>query len=150
MTRIRRAAVLLGTAATVLLGTALPAGAQFAQTEKLPTMAITTVAVEAPTGLDFGGTKCDTRVNADGTTTTTLNAKLSWKGSSSRGVSGYRVVALVNGYPYPIDEVPASVTSLTGSYDASVVNSNNITVTVTTLTSYGWTKQSQQVGVIKC
>ncbi|MGY1619403.1 hypothetical protein ACI797_21900 [Geodermatophilus sp. SYSU D00691] len=150
MTRIRRIAVLLGTAAAVLLGTALPAGAQFSNAAGLPTMAVSTVTVDAPTNLNFGGTKCTTTTNADGTTTTTLNAKLSWRASNTRGVSGYRVVALVNGFPYPIDEVPASVTSLTGNYDASVVNNNNITVTVTTLTSYGWTKQSQQVGVIRC
>ncbi|MGY1602512.1 hypothetical protein [Geodermatophilus sp. SYSU D00815] len=150
MTRIRRIAVLLGTAAAVLLGTALPAGAQFSNGASAPTMAVATVTVEAPTNLNFGGTRCTTTTNPDGTTRTTLHAKLNWKASPSRGVSGYRVVALVNGYPYPIDEVPASATSLTGTYDASVVNNNNITVTVTTLTSYGWTKQSQQVGVIKC
>jgi hypothetical protein len=150
MTRIRRLAVLVSTAAALVLAGAMPADAQFSNTETKAVASITALTVDAPTNLNFGGTKCDTVVNWDGSTTTTLNAKLSWRASTSRGVSGYRVVALVNGYPYPIDEVPATQTSLTGTYDASVVNNNNISVTVTTLTSYGWTKQSQQVGVIKC
>ena len=42
MTRIRRTAVLLSTAAAVLLGSALPAGAQFADSATAAT-AITTV-----------------------------------------------------------------------------------------------------------
>jgi len=150
MTRIRRLAVLVSTAAALVLAVALPASATFAETGTKAVASVTTVTVEAPSNLNFGGTKCTTTTNWDGSTTTTLNAKLSWRASTSRGVSGYRVVALVNGYPYPIDEVPATQTSLTGTYDASVVNNNNISVTVTTLTSYGWTKQSQQVGVIKC
>jgi hypothetical protein len=150
MTRIRRLAVVVSTATALLFAGALPADAQFASTETKAAAAVTTITVDAPTNLNFGGTKCTTVLQWDGTYKTTLNAKLSWRASTTPGVSGYRVVALVNGYPYPIDEVGPGVTSLTGSYDASVVNNNNISVTVTTLTTYGWTKQSGQVGVIKC
>ena len=75
---------------------------------------------------------------------------MSWRASTTtRGVTGYRITARVNGFPYPIQDVPAGVTSLTGDYDASIT-SNTITVTVTTLTSYGWTEESAQSGAIKC
>jgi hypothetical protein len=150
MTRIRRLAVLGSTATALLLAGALPADASFSTTETKAVASVTTVDVTAPTSLSTAGTKCDSTVNWDGSTTTTLHAKLSWKPSTTtRGVTGYRVVALVNGYPYPIADVPASATSLTGDYDASVTT-NTIRVTVTTLTSYGWSETSDQSGQIKC
>jgi hypothetical protein len=149
MTRIRRIAVLLSFAAAAFFGGMLPADAQFSNSAAAPTMAITSVDVLAPTNLSTAGTKCDTTWNG-WTWVTTLHAKLSWRPSATtRGVTGYRVTALVNGFRYPIQDVPAGVTSLTGDYDASVT-SNTITVTVTTLTSYGWTEESAQSGVIKC
>jgi hypothetical protein len=149
MTSIRRAVVLLSTTTAVLFGAVLPADAQLGDSASTPTMAITTVDVQAPTNLSTAGTKCDTTWNG-WTWVTTLHAKVSWRASTTtRGVTGYRVVAHVNGFPYPIQDVPAGVTSLTGDYDASVT-SNTITVTVTTLTSYGWTEESAQSGVIKC
>ncbi|WP_448624885.1 hypothetical protein [Geodermatophilus sp. URMC 64] len=49
MTRIRRTAVLLSTAAAVLLGSALPAGAQFADTATAQAAVITTETVAPPT-----------------------------------------------------------------------------------------------------
>jgi len=149
MTSIRRIAVLLSITTAVLFGAMLPADAQFGSSASVPTMAITTVDVQAPTNLSTGGTKCDTTWNG-WTWVTTLHAKLSWRASTTtRGVTGYRITARVNGFPYPIQDVPAGVTSLTGDYDASIT-SNTITVTVTTLTSYGWTEESAQSGVIKC
>ena len=45
--------------------------------------------------------------------------------------------------------VDAATTSLTGDYD-SYYATQNIRVVVTTLTSYGWTGESQPSGVIKC
>jgi hypothetical protein len=149
MTSIRRAVVLLSIATAVFLGGMLPADAQYSNSESLPTMAISTVDVLAPTGLSTGGTKCDTTWNGTAWVLT-LHAKLSWRASTTpRGVTGYRITARVNGFPYPIQDVPAGVTSLTGDYDASIT-SNTITVTVTTLTSYGWTEESAPSGAIKC
>jgi hypothetical protein len=149
MTSIRRIAVLLSITTAVLFGAMLPADAEFGSSASVPTMAITTVDVQAPTNLSTGGTKCDTTWNGSAWVLT-LHAKLSWRPSTTtRGVTGYRITARVNGFPYPIQDVPAGVTSLTGDYDASIT-SNTITVTVTTLTSYGWTEESAQSGAIKC
>ena len=150
MKSIRRIAVLLSIATAVVFGGMLPADAQYSNSASVPTMTITSVDVLAPTGLSTAGTKCTSTFDATtGVTTTTLHARISWNASPSRGVSGYRVTARVNGIPYPIQDVPVGVTSLTGDYDASIT-SNTITVTVTTLTSYGWTEESAQSGAIKC
>jgi hypothetical protein len=149
MTRIRRIAVLLSATAAVLFGAVLPADAQFSNSASVPTMAITSVDVLAPTNLSTAGTKCTTSWNG-WTWVTTLNAKVSWTASPSRGVSGYVVTAVFSdGTKYPVAQVGATTTSLTGNYDASYA-SQNIRVTVTTLTSYGWTEESAQSGVIKC
>jgi hypothetical protein len=152
MTRIRRIAVLLSATAAVLFGAVLPADAQFSNSASLPTMAITSMDVRAPATVSTAGTKCDSVYDATtGVTTTTLNAKVSWSASTTpRGVSGYVITAVfTDGTKYPVAMVGATTTSLTGSYDAYYA-SQNIRVTVTTLTSYGWTKESAQSGVIKC
>ncbi|NYJ06764.1 hypothetical protein [Petropleomorpha daqingensis] len=148
MNRIRRSAVLLSTAAAVLLGGMLPADAQLADSASVP-MAISSVDVLAPTNVSTGGTKCTTAWNG-WTWVTTLNAKVTWNASPSRGVSGYVVTAVFSdGTRYPVAQVGSTTTSLTGDYDASYA-SQNIRVTVTTLTSYGWTEESGLSGVIKC
>jgi hypothetical protein len=149
MTSIRRIAVLLSTATAVFVGGMLPADAQFSNSASAPTMAITSVDVLAPTGLSTGGTKCTTSWNG-WTWVTTLNARVSWNASPSRGVSGYVITAVFSdGTRYPVAQVGATTTSISGNYDAYYA-SQNIRVTVTTLTSYGWTKESAQSGVIKC
>jgi hypothetical protein len=150
MTRIRRIAVLLSTTATVLFGAVLPADAQFSNSASLPTMAVTSIDVRAPASLSTAGTKCDTVW--DGTAwVTTLNARVSWTASTTpRGVSGYLVTAVfADGTKYPVGQVGATTTTITGSYDAAYAT-QNIRVTVTTLTSYGWTEESATSGVIKC
>jgi hypothetical protein len=152
MTRIRRIAVLLSATAAVLLGAVLPADAQFANSAALPTMAVTSIDVKAPATVSTAGTKCTSTFNATtGVTTTTLNAKISWSASTTpRGVTGYVITAIfADGSKYPVAQVGATTTSLGGDYDAYYA-SQNIRVTVTTLTSYGWTKESAQSGVIKC
>jgi hypothetical protein len=54
-----------------------------------------------------------------------------------------------DGTRYPVAQVDASTTSLDGDYDGSYAT-QNIRVTVTTLTSYGWAKESAPSGVITC
>jgi hypothetical protein len=149
MTSIRRAVVLLSIATAVLVGGMLPADAKLSNSAALPTMAITTVDVLAPTGLSTAGTKCTTGWNGSAWVTT-LNARISWTASPSRGVSGYVVTAVFSdGTRYPVTQVGATTTSISGNYDSSYA-SQNIRVTVTTLTSYGWTEESATSGVIKC
>jgi hypothetical protein len=151
--RLRRAAVLTAAALAVTLGLSAPAQAALTDTAPKFTASVTTIKVAAPTSVSTGGTKCTTTYNATtGTSTTTLNAKVSWPASTtSRGVTGYVVTAVFSdGTKYPVAQVSASTTSLSGDYDASYA-SQNIRVTVTTLTAYGWTAESApSSGVIKC
>src|SRR3954469_3410196 len=152
MTRIRRIAVLLSAAAAVLFGAVLPADAQFSNSASLPTMAVTSIDVRAPVTVSTAGTKCDSVYDpTTGVTTTTLNARVSWSPSTTpRGVTGYVITAVfADGTKYPVAQVGATTTALTGSFDAYYA-SQNIRVTVTTLTSYGWTEESATSGVIKC
>jgi hypothetical protein len=149
MTRIRRATVLLSIATAVLFGGMLPADAKYSDGAALPTMAISSVNVAAPTGLSTAGTRCDSYWNGYAWITT-LHARISWTASPSRGVSGYLVTAVFSdGTKYPVAQLSAATTSLSGDYDASYA-SQNIRVTATTLTSYGWTKESALSGVITC
>ena len=149
MTRIRRIAVLLSTATAVFLGGMLPADAQFANSTSVPTMAISSVDVLAPSNLSTAGTKCTTAW-VPPNWVTTLNARISWAASPSRGVAGYVVTAIfADGSRCQVAQVGPTTTSITGNYDAYYAT-QNIRVTVTTLTSYGWTEESGLSGVIKC
>jgi hypothetical protein len=148
----RRALLLLGALLTIALTTTGTAQAAF--TDKAPSLTATssTVAVAAPGSVSTGGTKCISTYNAwNGSTTTTLQAKVSWKASTTpRGVSGYLVTAYSsNGAPSPVAWVAAPATSVSGSYD-SYYATQNIRVTVTTVTDYGWTTESPLSGAIKC
>jgi hypothetical protein len=152
MTSIRRAVVLLSVATAVLFGGMLPADAQYSNSAALPTMAITSLNVTAPASISTAGTKCTSTYDATtGVTTTTLNARISWSASTTpRGITGYLITAVfADGSKYPVAQVGATTTSLGGDYDAYYAT-QNIRVTVTTLTSYGWTKESAPSGVIKC
>lgn len=151
MNRTRRIAVVLSATAAVLFGSMVPAGAQFSNSASAPTMAISSVDVQPPTSVSTGGTKCSSTYDATtGTWTTTLNARVSWTGSASRGVTGYVVTAyFTDGSKYPVVWVNAPATSVSGNYDAYYAT-QNIRVTVTTYTSYGWTEESALSGVIRC
>jgi hypothetical protein len=147
MTRIRRAAVLLGTAAAVLFGSMLPADARFADTAAVST-AVRTADV-APGDVDAHGSQCNASVDVTtGTRSATLQADVSWTPSSAPGVTGYVVTARVdNVTEHLMAQVDAGTTSLVGSYDIS--SGKNVHIDVIAQTSYGWTGESAS-GVIKC
>jgi hypothetical protein len=149
MNRLRYSALVVIGAVLMLLGPITAALAAMDDRATLPTMGVTTTTVAAPGNVSTGGTKCVSSLN-NGTYQTRLQAKVSWTASTTRGVSGYRVTAVFSdGTTYPVAQVDAATTSLTGDYD-SYYATQNIRVVVTTLTSYGWTGESQPSGVIKC
>jgi hypothetical protein len=151
LSRRRRAALMLFWIAIMVIGTR-PAHAAFADTAAAPTMGITAITVAAPTGVSLAGTKCTTSYDTSTATyTTTMHARLDWNASTTpRGVTGYVVtVYFSDGTHYPYAQTDAATTSLTGDYDASI-STQNIRVTVTTLTSYGWTRESAISGAVKC
>jgi hypothetical protein len=93
-------------------------------------------------------------LNETTTTTTTKNTMLSvsvsWPASASRGVSGYLVNAhLYDGSTYPMVQNAAGVLSTSQTVDADNLNLQP-RLSVTTLTSYGWTAQSAISGYITC
>jgi hypothetical protein len=90
--------------------------------------------------------------NETTTTTTTKNTDVtvsaSWPASGSRGVNGYVVTAhLADGTTYPMAQTTALTTSQTVDADNLAYQPR---LSVTTLTSYGWTAQTAISGVISC
>jgi hypothetical protein len=88
------------------------------------------------------------------TTTTTKNTMLSvtvgWTASGSLGVNGYLVNAhLADGTVYPMVQTAAGTLSTGQTVDAdNLVYQPRLSVT--TLTSYGWTAQSALTGYVTC
>lgn len=88
------------------------------------------------------------------TTTTTQNTDLSvtvsWAASASRGVNGYQVNAhLADGSTYPMTQTGAGTLSTSQTVDAGNL-AYQPRLSVTTLTSYGWTARSAISGYISC
>ena len=88
------------------------------------------------------------------TTTVTKNTALtvtaSWPASASRGVNGYLVNAhLSDGTVYPMAQTTAGVLSTSSTVDADNL-AYQPRLSVTTLTTYGWTAQSAPTGYISC
>lgn len=84
------------------------------------------------------------------TKSTTLSVTASWTASASRGVNGYLVNAYLNdGTVYPMAQTGVGVLSTSASVDAGYL-SYQPRLTVTTLTSYGWTATSAQTAVVTC
>jgi len=90
------------------------------------------------------------------TTTTTvtkntdLSVTVSWAASASRGVNGYAVNAhLADGSVFPMAQTAAGTL-----FTSQTVDADNLAyqprLSITTLTSYGWTAQSAVTGYISC
>ena len=199
MNGIRRASVLLGLTAAVILGASLPASADYSDLVGVNT-AVGTLTVAAPASLTINDScttattverrtvrtdpvtgvqtqtayssttttaasatnvQSSTSSSAAGpglyettTTTTTKNTMLtvtaSWPASGTRGVSGYVVNAhLYDGSTFPMVQNAAGVLFTSQTVDADNLNLQP-RLSVTTLTSYGWTAQSAISGYISC
>lgn len=138
MTALRRTAVLIGLIAAVLVGTSIPASATFTASEAVAT-SVTTATVTAPTNVVLD-VRCDSW---------NLYATIRWTGSNAPKVSGYRIAATVPGMP----TMEFTATAGASRYDHSMGRAwaaYPISVTVTTLTAYGWTKTSAVVTGTSC
>ncbi|MGY1623120.1 hypothetical protein ACI789_13050 [Geodermatophilus sp. SYSU D00965] len=81
---------------------------------------------------------------------TDLYATGRWKPSATPGVTGYRLAAILNnGWVYPLEDAGPAATTVTGHYDASVVDLQ-ARLAMVTLTSYGWTANSELSNVVTC
>ena len=152
MTAAARWLLLPVLAVALFLSGMAPAQAGYTASRPLTTMSFGTLKVAAPTGLTVAGSKCVTTYDSTtGTSSSTLQARVDWAASATtRGVTGYVISAVfADGSKYPVASTNAATTSMSGSYDISYA-SQNIRVTVTTTTSYGWTAETAPSGVIKC
>ncbi|MGY1641383.1 hypothetical protein ACI782_09650 [Geodermatophilus sp. SYSU D00703] len=81
---------------------------------------------------------------------TELYATGKWKASATPGVTGYRLAAILNnGWTYPLEDAGPTATTVTGHYDAEVVDLQ-ARLAMVTLTSYGWTANSELSNVVTC
>jgi hypothetical protein len=141
MNAVRRTVAVLGLAATVIVGSSIPAGAAFSDSVTVqPTVA--TVAVAAPASVTVAVTRCHPQFS---------EVTVSWPASTTaRGVTGYRVTAyLNNGTTVLVGQTNATTRSLGATVSRTQLQLQP-QVTVTTLTSYGWSTESARSAVISC
>ena len=141
MNRIRRTAVLLGLTVLVIVGSSIPASATFSDSVSAPA-SMRTISVAAPTSVTNTVTRCHPHY---------VDVTVSWPASTTqRGVSGYRVTAYLNdGTTAVVGQTAAATRSLSATVSSAYM-SYQPRVTVTTLTSYGWSTESARSAVISC
>jgi hypothetical protein len=143
MTGIRRALVLVGATAAIVLGTvgptASPAVAQLADSAAVGTTTIATGTVAPPT-------------NVVGKLTCTSPAQMSatWTQSTSPRVTGYSVnVYFTDGFVQSVP-LPSTASSWAAPIDRYYVQVDAIQYSVTTKTDYGWTAESAKTAWFRC
>lgn len=166
MTSIRRALVLIGLTLAVMIGAAIPASATFADSVTVNT-AITAGTVTAPATVTPTGT-CTTTTSGywnyatvPATWVTTYqywyNATVTWSAASAstgvngqQGVTGYVVMAhLNNGQSVVMAQTDAVNRTVSATVDRGYL-AYQPTISVITLTSYGWTAESPRKAVPTC
>jgi hypothetical protein len=116
------------------------ADAAFSNSAALSTMAISSATVTAP-GSFSGSLTC-------GTPNATMAA--TWTASTARSVSGYLVtVYFSDGFKQTVP-LAATATSWSASISSFNVTAYQVQYSVTTQTSYGWTKESAKTAWFGC
>jgi len=140
LTLARRAATLVALTLAVIVGASLPASATFADAATVST-SVTTLTVAAPSGLAVTDTCWGIH----------YSVTFTWPASTTPvGVTGYRVTAYLNdGTTSVLGTTDAATRTLTFTSDTSFLDYQP-RITVTTLTSYGWTAQSTRSAVLAC
>lgn len=141
MTGICRVLVLVLVAAGVFLGVPASAQAAFGDSTTTATVTISTVTVAAPTNVVAQLVDC-------GSNGRWQDVRLTWTPSATDRVSGYRVtIHQPNGSVVASSNFGASTTIALIRTDKL---SSVMTLSVTTRTSYGWTKESTRTGALPC
>jgi len=151
MTGIRRAVVLIGLTVAVMVGAAIPASATFAESVSIAGPTVTTLTVPAPINVEVKNVSCSSTVDpTTGTVTSTVSARIEWQRMGDiRGAAGYRVTGhYSNGTSFDMAKVGATTFEVVGTWKVDPALSPRISVT--TLTSYGWTAQSTQIPLPTC
>jgi hypothetical protein len=138
MTRIRRGLVLLGLTAAVVIGASVPASATFADAVAVTTTVATTT-VAAPANF-VGKLTCGRPATMSAT----------WTASATPRVSGYLIsVYFSDGFVQTVQLGPTA-TSWSATIDPYYVTAYSIQYSVTTQTSYGWSKESPRTAGFQC
>lgn len=138
MTRIRRGLILLGLTVAVVIGASVPASATFADTVAVKTT-IATTTVAAP-GNIVGKLTCGRPATMSAT----------WSLSPTPRVSGYLVsVYFSDGFVQTVQLGPTA-TSWSATIDPYYVTAYSIQYSLTTQTSYGWSKESPRTASFQC
>jgi hypothetical protein len=140
--RIVRRLVLVPVATLLVVGLLgiAPAQAAFGDSATAPAMQVTTTTVAAPT--NFAGSLTCTRTDA------TMAA--TWSPSNTPNVSGYVVtVYFSDGYTQTAS-LAATATSWSSAIGIYNVTAYSVQFSVTTQTSYGWTKESTRSAWFHC
>ena len=139
MNGIRRGLILLGLTVAVIAGASIPASASYSSSATVTTT-IATTTVAAP-GSVVGKLTCGHPTAAMSTT---------WTASTTPRVSGYLVsVYFSDGYVQSTQLGPTA-TSWSASISDYNVTAYSINYTVTTQTTYGWTKESAHTATFGC
>jgi len=140
ITGIRRAAVLVLLVAGLVVGSSLPSWATFTDAAAVNTT-VATATVAPPTGVTARVTKC---------TGNAVYATLNWTASTAARVSGYRIRAYVGGAWQDQGTVNAATTTWQAGVNPVYVDKYVMTMSVWTLTEYGWTAESARTERIVC
>jgi|1185.fasta_scaffold1248509_1 hypothetical protein len=139
MNSIRRGLILLGLTVAVIVGASIPASATYADSVTVKTT-IATTTVAAPTNV-VGKLTC-------GHPNATMSA--SWALSSTPKVSGYLIsVYFSDGFVQTV-QLGSTATSWSKTIADYNVTAYSVNYTVTTQTTYGWTKESAHTATFQC
>jgi hypothetical protein len=139
MTTIKRALVLLGVLAGLMVTTSLPASATFSVSRSLPTTTINTIVIAAPTNV-VGGLVC----------APTSTMSVTWTPSTSPQISGYLISVYFSDGKVQSVQLGATATSWTKTIAQYNVTAWSIQYSVTTQTTFGWTKESAKTVSFQC
>jgi hypothetical protein len=143
MTGIRRSLLLLALTVVAVLcavGPTHPAQATFSDSATAASTTVGTATVAPPTAVT-GSLTC---------TKTSATMAVTWKASTSTGISGYLVsVTFDDGF---VQSVQMAATDTSWTAPLSLYNATNyyIQYSVTTQTAYGWTTESTRTGWFTC
>jgi hypothetical protein len=116
------------------------ADAAFSNSAALTAMSVTSATITAP-GSVTGALACSSP-------TSTMSA--TWTASSARSVSGYLVtVYFSDGFKQTV-QLASTATSWSASINSFNVTAYQVQYSVTTQTSYGWTKESAKTAWFGC
>lgn len=137
MNTARRIAVLTGLMAALVIGTTIPASAQFSASETIGT-SVSTGSVAAPTSVSAERLGCEHYIF--------LSARVSWAPSTSERVTGYKVTAYLGNQPV----ATANVAATARQADLTALVLGGATYSVTTITDNGWTAESARTATVRC